>query len=63
MGRFSQRNGYKDLPTQLKLEQISNEFRNRVILAFERHLKFYVSYDLYRNPQFSVDGVNLFKDF
>lgn len=38
MSRFSHRQGYKELPPQLKLEEVSEQFKARVLLTFNRAL-------------------------
>ena len=61
MSRFSHRNNYKDLPTQLKLETISDEFRSRLILAFSRQMQSFTTNGPY-GSYINKTGKQFFQD-
>ena len=62
MGRFSHRNSYKDLPPQLKLETISEEFRTHVLLAFQRLMISFRTYNAMGQAYINTKGKQFFQD-
>ena len=62
MSRFSHRNGYKELPSQLELGKISTQFRTRILLAFNRLIENYTNWGA-TSHYLNKDGRKIFENY